>query len=59
MSKLEELLAAKEKLEAEIEAARAELQAEAFRQIVAICKQHKISYAQLKPVLTRQRKKSA
>lgn len=57
MSKLDDLLAKRDELEKQIEAARATEQADALKQIANICKAHRITYAQLKPVLTKQRKR--
>lgn len=57
MSKLDELLAQQEKLQKQIDDARAAEQTEALQQIAGICEKYKITYAQLKPVLTKQRKR--
>lgn len=57
MSKLADLLAQQKELEKQIEAARAAEQADAFKQIAEICSQYGITYAQLKPVLTKRRKR--
>lgn len=57
MSKLNDLLAQQKELEKQIAAARAAEQADAFKEIADICKAHNITYAQLKPVLTKQRKR--
>lgn len=57
MSKLADLLAQQKELEKQIEAARVAEQADALKQIAEICKAHGITYAQLKPVLVKQRKR--
>ena len=57
MSKFEELLAQQKELEKQIEAARAAEQADALKQIAEICQKYSITYAQLKPVLTKRRKR--
>ena len=56
MSKLDDLLAKRDELDKQIEAAREAEKAGALTQISEICKAYKISYADLKPVLTKQRK---
>ncbi|WP_353200023.1 H-NS family nucleoid-associated regulatory protein [Sandarakinorhabdus sp.] len=57
MSKLADLLAQQKELEKQIEAARVAEQADALKQISEICKAHGITYAQLKPVMVKQRKR--
>lgn len=57
MSKLADLLAQQKELEKQIEAARVAEQADALKQIADICKVHGITYAQIKPVLVKQRKR--
>lgn len=57
MSKLKELLAKKAELEKQIEAAKTAEQADAIQQIVELAKTYGISYADLKPHLTRRRKR--
>lgn len=57
MSKLAELLAQKAQLEKQIEAAKTAEQADAIKQIVAIAGEYGISYADLKPHLTKRRKR--
>lgn len=57
MSKLEELLAQRIELEKAIEAAQKAEQADALKQIAEICQKYSITYAQLKPVLTKRRKR--
>lgn len=57
MSKLAELLAQKEQLEKQIEAAKVAEQADAIKQIVELAKSYGISYADLKPHMTKRRKR--
>lgn len=57
MSKLAELLAQKEQLEKEIEAAKVAEQADAIKQIVELAKAYGISYADLKPHMIKRRKR--
>lgn len=57
MSKLAELLAQKEQLEKQIEAAKVAEQADAIKQIVELAKAYGISYADLKPHMTKRRKR--
>lgn len=57
MSKLAELLAKKAELEKQIEAAKQAEQADAIKQIVDLAKSYGISYADLKPHMTRRRKR--
>jgi DNA-binding protein H-NS len=57
MSKVAELLAKKAELEKQIEAARTAEQAEAIKQIVQLAKTCGISYADLKPHMTRRRQR--
>ena len=57
MSKLAELLTQKAKLEKEIEAAKVAEQADAIKQIVELASSHGISYADLKPHMTKRRKR--
>lgn len=57
MSKLAELIAQKAQLEKQIEAAKAAEQADAIKQIVELAKSYGISYADLKPHMTRRRKR--
>ena len=57
MSKLAELLAQKAQLEKQIEAAKAAEQADAIKQIVELATSYGISYADLKPHLTKRRKR--
>jgi hypothetical protein len=57
MSKLAELLAQKAQLEKQIEAAKTAEQTDAIKQIVAIAGEYGISYADLKPHLTKRRKR--
>ena len=57
MSTLAELLAQKAELEKQIEAAKAAEQADAIKQIVDLAKTYGISYADLKPHMTRRRKR--
>ncbi len=57
MSKLAELLAQKAKLEKEIEAAKVAEQADAIKQIVELAASYGISYADLKPHMTKRRKR--
>lgn len=57
MSKLAELLAKKAELEKQIEAAKTAEQADAIKQIVEVAKTYGISYADLKPHMTRRRKR--
>lgn len=59
MSKLAELLAQKAQLEKQIEAAKQAEQADAIKQIVDLAKSHGISYADLKPHMTKRRKRRA
>lgn len=59
MSKLAELLAQKAQLEKQIEAAKAAEQADAIKQIVELAKSYGISYADLKPHMTKRRKRRA
>lgn len=59
MSKLAELMAKKAELEKQIEAAKQAEQADAIKQIVELAKSYGISYAQLKPHMTRPRKRRA
>lgn len=57
MSKLAELLAKKAELEKQIEAAKTAEQADAIKQIVELAKSYGISYADLKPHMTKRRKR--
>lgn len=57
MSKLADLLAQKAQLEKQIEAAKQTEQADAIKQIVELAKAYGISYADLKPHMTRRRKR--
>ena len=57
MSKLAELLAQKEQLEKDIAAARAAEQSNAIKQIVTLATSYGISYADLKPHMTKRRKR--
>lgn len=57
MSKLEELLAQKEQLEKQIEAAKIAEQADAINKIIELAKAYGISYADLKPHMTKRRKR--
>lgn len=57
MSKLAELLAQKEQLEKDIAAARAAEQANVIKQIVTLATSHGISHADLKPHMTKRRKR--
>ena len=57
MSKLGELLAQKEQLEKQIEAAKTAEQADAIKQIVELATSYGISYADLKPHMTKRRKR--
>lgn len=57
MSKLAELLAQKEQLEKQIEAAKVAEQADAIKQIVELAKSYGISYSDLKPHMTKRRKR--
>lgn len=57
MSKLAELMAKKAELEKQIEAAKQAEQADAIKQIVELAKAYGISYAELKPYMTRRRKR--
>jgi DNA-binding protein H-NS len=57
MSKLAELLAQKAKLEKEIEAAKVAEQEGAIKQIVELAASYGISYADLKPHMTKRRKR--
>lgn len=57
MSKLAELLAQKAQLEKQIEAAKNAEQAEAIKQIVELAKAYGITYADLKPHMTKRRKR--
>lgn len=57
MSKLAELLEQKEQLEKQIEAAKVAEQADAIKQIVELAKTYGISYADLKPHMTKRRKR--
>jgi hypothetical protein len=57
MSKLAELLAQKAQLEKQIEAAKFAEQADTIKQIVDLAKSYGISYADLKPHMTKQRRK--
>lgn len=57
MSKLAELLAQKEQLEKQIEAAKVAEQADAIKQIVELAKAYGISYADLKLHMTKRRKR--
>lgn len=57
MSKLAELLAQKEQLEKQIEAAKVAEQADVIKQIVELAKSYGISYADLKPHMTKRRKR--
>lgn len=59
MSKLAELLAQKAQLEKQIEAAKQAEQADAIKQIVELAKSYGISYADLKPHMTKRRKRRA
>lgn len=59
MSRLAELLAQKAQLEKQIEAAKAAEQADAIKQIVELAKSYGISYADLKPHMTKRRKRRA
>jgi len=56
MSTVEELKAQREALDRRIKEAEQAEQSGAIKQIVEICRAHKISYAQLKPHMTKQRK---
>jgi hypothetical protein len=57
MSKLAELMAKKAELEKQIEAAKTAEQADAIKQIVAIAGEYGITYAELKPHMTKRRKR--
>jgi hypothetical protein len=57
MSKLAELLAQKAQLEKQIEAAKTAEQADAIKQIVTIAGEYGITYAELKPHMTKRRKR--
>ena len=57
MSKLAELLAKKAELEKQIEAAKTAEQADAIKQIVAIAGEYGITYAELKPHMTKRRQR--
>ena len=57
MSKLAELLAQKVDLEKKIEAAKIAEQADAIKQIVDITSEYGITHAQLKPHMTKRRKR--
>jgi len=57
MGKLAELLAKKAELEKQIEAAKKAEQTDAIKQIVELAKTYGISYAELKPHMTRRRKR--
>jgi len=57
MSKLAELLVQKEQLEKKIEAAKVAEQSDTIKQIVELAKQYGISYADLKPHMTKRRKR--
>lgn len=57
MSKLAELLAQKEQLEKQIAAAQAAEQVDAIKQIVELAISYGISYADLKPHMTKRRKR--
>lgn len=57
MSKLAELLAQKEQLEKQIAAAKVAEQADAIKQIVELATSYGISYADLKPHMTKRRKR--
>ena len=57
MSKLAELLAQKAQLEKQIEAAKNAEQADAIKQIVELASTYGISYADLKPHMTKRRKR--
>lgn len=57
MSKLVELLAQKEQLEKQIAAAQAAEQVDAIKQIVELATRYGISYADLKPHMTKRRKR--
>lgn len=59
MSKLAELLAQKAQLEKQIEAAKAAEQNDAIKQIVELAKTYGISYADLKPYMTKRRQRRA
>lgn len=59
MSKLAELMAKKAELEKQIEAAKQAEQADAITQIVELAKTYGITYAELKPHLTRRRQRRA
>lgn len=59
MSRLAELLAQKAQLEKQIEAAKAAEQTDAIKQIVELAKSYGISYADLKPHMTKRRKRRA
>lgn len=57
MSKLAELMAKKAELEKQIEAAKQAEQAHAITQIVELAKTYGITYAELKPHMTRRRQR--
>jgi len=57
MSKLAELMAKKAELERQIEAAKQAEQADAIKQIVDLAKSYGISYADLKPHMTKRRQR--
>ena len=59
MSKLAELMAKKVEMEKQIEAAKQAEQADAIKQIVELAKSYGISYADLKPHMTKRRKRRA
>jgi hypothetical protein len=57
MSKLAELLAQKVQLEKQIEAAKVAEQADAIKQIVDLATSYGITYSELKPHMTKRRKR--